>query len=284
MKNNFPTKEVIMKYLKEYDIDIDGRTLERDFNAIRCNLGVVIEYDHDKRGYYIDEEISEHFDKLLYFIGLAENADLVLDSLKNKQALWQYLSISPAGSFKGVENIGVLLQAAKNRKVVNFNHLNYATGNHTGYTVEPYLLKEFEGRWYLFAFVAEKQGFRTFGLDRISNIEVTETTFMRTPQREAAVDRFDDVYGLIYMPNQQNTLKELVTFRCNSDYMVEHFSALPLHSSQKIENKVVSIKVIINLELENKLLSYGEQLEVLTPNSLRETMKLRMERAREQYN
>jgi len=283
MRNDLPTKEVIMNYLTTHDIAIDSRTLERDLQAIRYNLGVDIEYDRDRRGYYIDMELSEHFDKLLYFISLAENADIILDSLKDKQALWQYLSISPAGSFRGVDNIGVLLQAIKNRMVINFNHLNYSTGNSAHYSVDPYLLKEFEGRWYLFGYVSEKKDFRTFGLDRISDIEVTNTSFKRTPQRESAVNRFDDIYGLTYTPNQQNPPKETVSFRCNSDYILNHFLALPLHYSQKADNMIISLRLIINPELENKLLSYGEQIEVLAPETLRKTMKRRLAEAGKQY-
>jgi predicted DNA-binding transcriptional regulator YafY len=239
-------------------------------------LSVGIEYDRDKNGYFVDVENSNDFDKLLYFIGLAENADVILNALKNKQDLWQYLSVSPAVSFKGVENICVLLQAIRSCSVVNFNHLNYHSGAHTQYAAEPYLLKEFEGRWYLYAFIPEKQAFRTFGLDRITELDITVSRFQRTEQRAATADRFNDVYGLVYMPEQQNLLPETVCFRCNADFMMGHFEALPLHSSQTIENNVVSLQVIINPELENKLLSYGEHIEVLSPNSLRSTIQQRL--------
>jgi predicted DNA-binding transcriptional regulator YafY len=85
------------------------------------------------------------------------------------------------------------------------------------------------------------------------------------------------------MPNNENANKETVSFRCNSDFMVGHFSALPLHCSQKIEDKVVSLRVIINTELENKLLSYGEQVEVLAPEGLRGRMRERLKMAEKQY-
>ena len=75
MRNDSPSKAKILQYLKNNDIDVNARTLERDINAIRYNLGVEIKYDNDKNGYFIDTESSDDFDKLLYFIGLAENAD-----------------------------------------------------------------------------------------------------------------------------------------------------------------------------------------------------------------
>jgi predicted DNA-binding transcriptional regulator YafY len=131
--------------------------------------------------------------------------------LRRNYLIIQYVAISPAATFKGIEQLGVLLQAIRNRNVVNFNHLNYNTGNQTAYSAEPYLLKEFEGRWYLYAFVKEIKEFRTFGLERISDLEVTAT------------------------------------------------------------------------QLENKLLGYGEQIEVLGPEGLRGRMKQRLKTALKQY-
>lgn len=283
MKNDYPSKSVILQHLKNNDIDIDARTLERDINAIRYNLGVSIEYDRDKNGYFVDAENSDDFDKLLYFIGLSENADVILDSLKDKKSLWQYLSISPSVLFKGVDKIGTLLQAIRSRFIIKFNHLNYNTGEYSIYTAEPYLLKEFEGRWYLFAFIPEKQAFRTFGLDRITELEITDNPFQRTEERAMTADRFNDIYGLVYMPNQQNPPLETVRFRCNSDFVISQLSALPLHHSQTIEDKVVSLQVIINSELGNKLLSYGEHIEVLSPDSLRITIQQRLTTTLNQY-
>jgi predicted DNA-binding transcriptional regulator YafY len=161
--------------------------------------------------------------------------------------------------------------------------LNYNTGESTEYIAEPYLLKEFEGRWYLFAFIAEKQAFRTFGLDRINDLAITDKQFQRTEQRATTADRFNDVYGLVYMPDQQNPPLEIVRFRCNSDFMIRQLEALPLHYSQTIDNKTVSLRVIINPELENKLLSYGEYIEVLSPNSLKDKIKQRLTAALNQY-
>lgn len=283
IKNDYPSKETLLQYLKNHDIEINSRTLDRDINSIRYNLDVNIEYDRNKNGYYIDKQENDDFDKVLFFIGLAENADIIVSSLKDKQELLKYLSMSPATTFKGVETIAVLLQAAKNCLIIQFNHFNYSTQEHSEYTAEPYLLKEFEGRWYLFAFVKVKNAFRTFGLDRISDLIVTDEKFQRTPELAATSERFNDVYGLVYMPEQQNPSIETVQFICKADFLISHLSALPLHHSQKIDDKTVSIQVIINPELENKLLSYGEHVEVLSPDSLRLRIYERLTETIQQY-
>ncbi|GHV65028.1 WYL domain-containing protein [Bacteroidia bacterium] len=282
--NDYPSKAVLLRYLENHDIEIDSRTFDRDINSIRYNLDVNIEYDRNRNGYYIDKQDNKDFDKLLLFIGLAENADIILSSMKDKQELLKYLSVSPTTSFKGVELIAVLLQAIRNTLIVKFKHYNYNTKESTEYAAEPYLLKEFDGRWYLFAFVREKNAFRTFGLDRLTDLTVTDNKFLRTEKLAATIKRFDDIYGLVYMPEQQNPPLETVQFRCNADFMIDLLSALPLHHSQTIDGKTVSIQVIINPELENKLLSYGEHIEVLSPQSLRNRIHERLKTMIKQYN
>lgn len=282
-RNDYPSKATLLQYLKSHDIEIDSRTLDRDINNIRYNLDVDIEYDRNKNGYYIDKQRNDDFDKVLLFIGLAESADIILSSIKDKQEFLKYLLISPATSFKGVEKIAVLLQAAKNSLIVQFNHLNYSTKKSSQYIAEPYLLKEFKGRWYLFAFVKEKNAFRTFGLDRLNDLTVTDEKFQRTPELATTSERFNDIYGLVYMPEQQDPSIETVQFLCKTDFLINHLSSLPLHHSQKIDDRTISIQVIINPELENKLLSYGEHVEVLSPDSLREKIVERLTNTIQQY-
>jgi len=282
-RNDYPSKATLLQYLKSHDIEIDSRTLDRDINNIRYNLDVNIEYDRNKNGYYIDKQRNDDFDKVLFFIGLAESADIILTSIKDKQEFFKYLLMSPVTSFNGVEKIAVLLQAAKNSLILRFNHLNYSTKESSQYIAEPYLLREFEGRWYLFAFVKEKNAFRTFGLDRLNDLIVTDEKFQRTPELATTFERFNDIYGLVYMPEQQNPSIETVKFLCKADFLISHFSALPLHHSQKIDDRTVSIQVIINPELENKLLSYGEHVEVLSPDSLRKKIDERLTKTIQQY-
>jgi predicted DNA-binding transcriptional regulator YafY len=123
--------------LDNHDIAIDSRTLDRDINSIRYNLDVDIQYDRKKNGYYIERSNNDDFDKLLFFIGLAENADMILSSMRDKQELLKYVSVSPTTSFKGLENIAGLLQAIRNTLTVRFQHLNHSTQKQTDWFICP---------------------------------------------------------------------------------------------------------------------------------------------------
>lgn len=284
MQGDTPSMEIIRRYLEAHDCSITPRTLQRDIASIRADLDVDIIYDSEKNGYFINTDGSLDLSKILYFISLSESSDIVLQSLKDKKDLLQYLSISPNTEFKGVEYLVTLLQSIRSNFVIQYQHLNYEKQTNKTYIAEPYLLKEFAGRWYLFAYLREKKAFRTFGLDRISKLTVTNTRFERERQIAETASKFDNVFGLVYEPEQNiNAPIEEVQLRF-SPLMINHLSALPLHKSQQINEDVVNLQIIINPEIENKILSYGEHVEVLSPQSLREKIKQRLTETLKKYD
>lgn len=284
MKGDHPSASILLQYLERNDITITLRTLQRDMADIRSNFDIEVIYDSKKNGYYIDETCSMDMDKLLYFLGLAESSDVILSNIKDRQRLLKYLSISPNPHAKGVENIGILLQAIQQCTVINISHLSYQTGEQKAYTVEPYLLKEFEGMWYLFAYCEDMKAFRTFGLDRIRQIQVTDRIFQRIAELEHTVEKFNNVYGLVYEPdNNPNAPIEEVRLKV-SPVMMPYIQSLPIHSSQSISGDTITLHLIINPELENKIMSYGEHIEVLSPPSLRNKIKERIMQSLTKYN
>ena len=283
LRGDYPSKHTLLRVMSHNDTQVVERTLQRDLANIRSNYDIGIEYDSEKGGYFVQKDTVLELDKLLYFIALAESSDLVLATIKDSKRTLQYLSISPSPQAKGVENIGCLLQAMQKQIIIQFAHLNYQTKETKDYTALPYLLKEFDGMWYLFAYVERIKEFRTFGLDRISNIIVTDNHFTREKTLEETAEKFNQVYGLVYEPDDnKNALVEEVKLKV-SDVMLNYLNTLPLHHSQIIEDNILSLNIIINPELENKIISYGEHIEILSPQHLRDKIKQRLTRALNQY-
>ena len=270
--------------MKRYDAEIGERTVQRDLAEIRSNFDIDIIYDEQRNGYYLLKDSTLYIDQLLYFIGLAESSDIALSTLKDKNRLSGYVSISPNPKSKGVEHIGWLLRAIQYRQVITIIHCSYQTGEQTTYTVEPYLLKEFEGMWYLFAYCEDIKAFRTFGLDRIGQIQITDRTFQRKEELERTAEKFDNVYGLVYEPdNNPNAPIEEVRLKVSS-VMLPYIQSLPIHSSQSIDGDTITLHLIINPELENKIMSYGEHIEVLSPPLLRNKIKERIKQLLSRYD
>jgi len=127
------------------------------------------------------------------------------------------------------------------------------------------------------------KSFRTFGLDRIHNLIITDDVFQREPALEETAQRFDDVYGLVYEPDNNPTAPiEEVRLKV-SPSMLPYLHSLPIHSSQVIEGDVITLHLIINPELENRIMGYGEHIEVLSPLSLRESIKNRIQKMLSNY-
>lgn len=282
-RGDYPSKEELMKSLAARDCIIDPRTFDRDIANIRSNFDVEVQYDPQRKGYTIDTEASMDLDKVMYFCDLAESSELIVSSLCEWRQAMRYISISPAQSPQGVQHIKPILEALHATLELSFDHTRYESGETVAYHVQPYLLKEFDSRWYLFAYVPALEAFRTFGLDRIENLIVTDTKFTRSEQLAATAEKFEQVYGLVYEPNQnKNAPIETVRLKV-VPWVAKHLAALPLHSTQTIEGDTVSLRVIINPELENKILSFGENIEVLAPITLRDKIKERLTAALKKY-
>jgi hypothetical protein len=71
------------------------------------------------------------------------------DSLRESKDTLNYISFESQGDLRGIENLKPILFAIKNHRKVVFAHENFDTGKQRKYTVEPYLLKEYQTRWYL---------------------------------------------------------------------------------------------------------------------------------------
>ena len=80
------------------------------------------------------------------------------------------------------ENVGVLRSAADERKVVQITYRSVGKEETTNRDVEPWTVFTTLGRWYVMGHCRLVDGERTFRVDRIRDLEVTDETFER-PQR-----------------------------------------------------------------------------------------------------
>jgi proteasome accessory factor C len=80
------------------------------------------------------------------------------------------------------ENVGILRSAAAERKVVQITYRSVGKEETTNREVEPWTVFTTLGRWYVMGHCRLVDGERTFRVDRIRDLEVTDETFER-PQR-----------------------------------------------------------------------------------------------------
>tara|TARA_R110001592_G_scaffold352314_1_gene650061 strand:+ start:100 stop:999 length:900 start_codon:yes stop_codon:yes gene_type:complete len=271
-RNQYPSFETIKDYLYEFGFNISLRTIQRDIQQIREEFGVEITYNRVKNGYYIDYESSVNIESFFKFLEIVDTAELLTENLRESKETLNYISFEDVGNHKGIQNLKPILQAIKSTQVISFLHYNFHTNKRKQYSIKPYLLKEYQSRWYVVGVIDELDEFRTFGIDRIENLEVTATQFKRDSQKNGH-ELFANIIGVVYSINELQ--KVVLSF---TPAQGKYIKTLPLHYSQKIiiDNEIeLRIELFIqpNYELTQKILMNGEAVKVIEPKWLADEIK-----------
>ncbi|MCB0472772.1 MAG: WYL domain-containing protein [Flavobacteriaceae bacterium] len=279
-RNQFPSFNVIKDFLFDNGFEVSVRTIQRDIEQIRFEFGIEIKFDRGRNGYFIDTELSTNIGTFLRFLEIVNTAELLTESLRESKDTLNYISFESEGDLKGIENLKPLLFSVKNKRKITFIHENFETGKKSNYSVRPYLLKEYQNRWYIIGLVQDINEFRTFGIDRIFNLEVKEEVFIKDAKIDP-VELFENTIGLTYTISE---LEEVIL--SFTPLQAKYVNTLPLHKSQEIikedKNEVhVKLNIIPNYEFKQKIMMLGEKVKVLKPiwfaddikRSLEETLK-----------
>lgn len=268
----YPSVQKISDYLIEHGFDISHRTLQRDFKEIRDEFGIEITYNKSKSGYFIDQEQSIEFEGFMRFLEIVNTAELLTESLQESKESLQHISFDMGGGLKGIEYLKPLLQAIRDKRKISFQHYNFHTEKRRRYSLKPYLLKEYENRWYIIGQIGNLKGIRTFGIDRIDDLEVLTETF--TPKEDFFPEMiFNNTIGLIYSMHEVQDV--VLSFSATQG---KYIQALPMHSSQKVitdneDECRISLKVAPNYELTQQILKHGKEVKILEPQWLKTEIK-----------
>ena len=147
--------------------------------------------------------------------------------------------------------------------------IEYIPFGKDGYSerIYPYHLKQFNDRWYLIARAVGYESLGHYALDRIENFEE-----ISLPYKESDVDfeeYFDDVIG-VTVPERLEPVDVVMRV---SNNRFNYIKTKPLHLSQRVisedeNHTTISINVKITKELIALILSFGSDIEVLSPTSL----------------
>lgn len=269
--------ESIHQTNEDLEIGLSKRTFQRDFKEIKNIFGIDIVYDRSQKGYYIDYDDSEN----LNFESVLESVD-IFTSLKKAQHTSPYILLEPKAP-KGTEHLQGLLYAIQNRRVVKFQHQKFWEDFSTNRTVEPLAIKEFKSRWYVLVKDQKDKRFKNFGLDRISNLDITPRSFKR-PKDLNVSEKYKNSYGVI-APFEGEPEDVILQF---SPFQGKYIKSNPLHNSQKIiKDTEKELRIGLCLypthDFIMELLSLGSSVKVLKPKSLVEDIKKRHLQAVEIY-
>ena len=183
---------------------------------------------------------------------------------------------------KGLHYITPIFNAIINKRVLSILYKDFKSSEPYEIVFHPYYLKQFNNRWFVFGLNAEnKNSYWNLALDRIENISESNQTYI-----ESQVDWDDYFYDIVGVTRPAGA--KLVEIVLNfSPEVAPYVITKPIHPSQKHRNEAtgleVKIKVIPNFELERLILSYGEQVKVISPLDFKERISQRLKSAGRLY-
>lgn len=258
-------------------IGFSKRTLQRDIREIRNVFGIDIEYSKAQRGYYILQNENENMN----FQRMMEAFDM-FNSLNLAHDLAPYIQLEKRKP-QGTENLYGLLHAIKNRLQIRFTYQKFWEDNLSQRRVEPYALKEFKNRWYIMAKDSKDDNIKSFALDRLTNLEITNQAY-QYPDNYSIEERYRYCFGIIG-PNGEEPKDIILSF---DPFQGKYIKTLPLHDTQRIlvDNDIemkIQLKLCVTHDLIMELLSFGDDMKVVEPQSLADEIKQAHEKAYRQY-
>ncbi len=289
--------QIINQKLGEECFEVSGNNRCRSFRYIGSEDDPLADMRNariidDLRKYWQFCQDSAGFFPTSWLDYFFEGSKDLLDMKFKKSSGEQVISSSLDRELAKIELLPQIYEAIKKQQVLAVTY-NTSYEKEESLIVHPHLLKEFNGRWYLFCHAEEHEpryGF-SVALDRIvfQPKIICNQEYINAP-RNFYQQYFKNIVGVSHFPNQSCTP---IHIRAHGKYMFNLIGSKPIHSSQGTlkpyeENDNYGdfqIAVEINNEFIGRILQMGDQLEVIAPKEVRDLFreKVRALNARYEY-
>ena len=262
----------IQDYLYDHGFEISARTIQRDIDHLRVEFGIEIRYERGRGRYSIDEENSLEADVFIRFLRMATMSELFTKSLRESKDALQYISFEAQEALRGVTHLKHLLFAIKQHRMVSFVHESFFTSAKKQVSIAPYMLREYQNRWYVVGTYENSSTPYVFGIDRIYDLKMSDKVF-KPDEAITPHELFRHVIGLTLRPNKIEDV--VLSF---TPQQGKYVKALPWHPSQEIvadndKEFRVRLRVAVNYELEQKILTHTDAVQVISPKELAHTIR-----------
>jgi predicted DNA-binding transcriptional regulator YafY len=251
-KGLYDTKKTIYKYsLPQYAL---GNHLlnKSDQEQLSETLSILSRYRNREEFNWLDE----------LFPRIESAFDLVHEDFSG------LISYQSNRDYTGQPLVGKLYNQLVRKKVLEVEYQSFKESKSTKRVIHPYHLKQYNNRWFLFGYQegAKYTGLTTLALDRI--LDFSELNLDIKPNDIVWGDYFDEIIGV---SRDGNTEAVEIKLRFSKE-RIGYVLTKPIHgATQKMdksdpENRTITILAIPNKELYQNLLSFGSDLEVITPD------------------
>jgi predicted DNA-binding transcriptional regulator YafY len=274
-----------LKELKSMAADDDVKIKYRQYEG----------YYYTKPGYRVYEDLITEEDKHLLTVAASifnifrgtplqeKFGDLVSKVLAETNSGFGYrlpneelIQMGAGLPIAGTKWLSILLNAIADKKSLHVLYQSKLSKKTSWKCISPCLLKQYRSRWYFIGYEhATRHANKTlvYSLSNIQDVKKSEEPYRTDPQFDP--QRYFKYSIGIWHSHIQEPIEVVMEFTGDSEVLV----LTPLHHTQQLKPGTgtnpmqVTIEVYPSEELESLLLSYGEQLKVISPTSLAEQMK-----------
>ena len=176
---------------------------------------------------------------------------------------------------RGYDFLPQLFQSIRDEQVLWVTYKAFQASTNEVFTLHPYYLKQYRERWYVFGLVAETDVIYNLALDRILSIEWAKGRFKANRRFDPAT-YFADIVGVTH---PRDGVVETVLVRVDGK-TAPYLETRPIHHTQTVISSdslgvKFQFKLIPNYEFIAEILRLGESAQLLSPDSLRDTIAKR---------
>lgn len=285
------------------ELEVSPKTIQRDIDFMRYRLGLPIEYDALRFGFYYTEavtafpsiEVSEGEVAALFvaqkalaqYQGTPFERPLrsafrkITDSLKDRVSFsWSdmedVISFHSAGaSVADLELFETVSQAVLRSVEITFEYRKLNSSGYEHRQVRPFHIASLENQWYLFGEDLARRQLRTFALPRMRHARATGTRFRR-PADFSINKVLRGSFGVF-----SGGKKHRIRLKFNA-FAARLVSERSWHESQKLRpasdgSTVLELELGGLEEIERWILSWGRHVRVLEPSELAERIRAEAE-------
>ena len=266
----FEGKKTVFKYSNP-DLALGNQLLSKtDQEQLGETLAILSRYNNRQDFFWLDE----------LFPRIKSAFNLVHEDYNG------LISYQSNRDYSGQSWVGKIYNQLIRKKIVIIEYKGFKDTEAYLRRIHPYHLKQYNNRWFLFGWEESKNysGITNLALDRIINI--SETIEDIIPNKVNWADYFDEMIG-VSRPINKDTVEVKLRF---SVKRLPYVITKPIHgASQRLdrndpEERTVILNLLPNYEMYKAILSFGDDVEIISPVEVRDTMKEITNKMNQLYN
>lgn len=187
-------------------------------------------------------------------------------------------------NLKGLHFLDELYQAIIKKVVLKIKYKSFKSRDENEFLFHPFILKEYNNRWFLIGKKTVTTSVSNLALDRIIAVDYD----FKMPYINEAFDAdayYKNVVGVTINTGLQPRKIELHINAVHAPYVITK----PLHHTQRLiktnddKSVIIHLLLIVNFEFERQLLGFGDGIKVVQPESLRKKIKSIIIKSLENY-